>query len=207
MRYYARTSDDGARCCSGGVQTREPGAVVRTLQLAGGQTNRAPALSRRIKGSDPSPRRWVASTGVRREGSDPAPERGLPSTQSRGREPGCGKVISPIPRRVGGQAIQAPGGRRRRPSRAFFVPLAIRSEANGREPGRPAPPSQAKPRGLSPAGVAVLDEWCCTISTGTECALKQPPASLCRVQGESDVLQTGTLSCFFRELSTVAQHV
>jgi hypothetical protein len=47
---------------------------------------------------------------------------------------------SDTPRGMVERPIQAPGGRRRRPSRAFFVPFAIRSEANGREPGRPAPP-------------------------------------------------------------------
>ena len=82
--------------------------------------------------------------------------------------PGAAKSSLRDPARLVERSIQAPGGRRRRPSRAFFVPRAHRSEANGREPGRPAPPSpphlgrhdRGGDRGVFcvPAGVAAC---CC----------------------------------------------
>src|SRR5262249_22981889 len=59
---------------------------------------------------------------------------------------------SDTPRGMVDRPIQAPGGRRRRPSRAPCVPRAHRSEATGREPGRPAPPPWSQLRVASQSG-------------------------------------------------------
>jgi hypothetical protein len=68
-------------------------------------------------------------------------EAGAPSAYVRGREPGCGEVEPPIPRPAWWKGLSkrraAVGddrtGRPSRPARSW-------SEADGREPGRPAPP-------------------------------------------------------------------
>ena len=108
------------------------------------------ASQRRSRGpqSDTSPGMADRPSERRRPGP-PTPdlagtEPGTPSTHARGQGgAGWGEAVLRYPARHGGQAGQASGGRRRRPSRAFFAPRALRSEANGREPGRPAPPSIA----------------------------------------------------------------
>ena len=88
----------------------------------------------------PAERRCLGAPTPDLAGKEP----GIPSTHARGQGgAGWGEAGLRYPARHGGQAGQASGGRRRRPSRAFFAPRALRSEANGREPGRPAPPSIA----------------------------------------------------------------
>ena len=86
----------------------------------------------------PAERRCLGAPTPDLAGKEP----GIPSTHARGQGGAdCGEAGLRYPARHGGQAGQASGGRRRRPSRAFFAPRALRSAANGREPGRPAPPS------------------------------------------------------------------
>ena len=89
---------------------------------------------------------WLVDRPSKRQRARESPRTGLgvearaPSAHRRGRSPDAAKSSLRDPAGLVERPIQAPGGRRRRPSRAFFAPHAIRSEANGREPGRPAPP-------------------------------------------------------------------
>ena len=93
----------------------------------------------------PAERRCLGAPTPDLAGKEP----GIPSTHARGQGGAdCGEAGLRYPARHGGQAGQASGGRRRRPSRAFFAPRALRSEANGREPGRPAPPAPSPRAGV-----------------------------------------------------------
>ena len=129
------------------------GAEASHAETSAGWRIDRPSASARITGSDPSPRTSRASRDAGREGSDPAPSSlGAESRQgARVRQ----SRASDTPLRLVERSIQAPGGRRRRPSRAFFVPRSIRSEANGREPGRPAPPPLPS-SGQTAAGLPAL---------------------------------------------------
>jgi hypothetical protein len=88
---------------------------------------------------------WKRQTGL-------AWKRGLPSAHVRGSEPGCGEVLLRYPARHGVKAYPSVGRPSERPSRAFLVPRAIRSEATGREPGRPAPPPETHQRTVAARG-------------------------------------------------------
>src|SRR6188508_1356862 len=106
----------------------------------------------------PSERRCLGDPTPDLAGKEP----GTPSTHARGQGGAdVAKSFLRYPARHGGQAGQASGGRRRRPSRAFFAPRALRSEANGREPGRPAPPSipSGGPAAAGLSALEVSDLW------------------------------------------------
>ena len=155
MRYCPHTSDDGARRCSGRVPTKEPGAVVRTLQLAGGQTNRAPALSGRITGSHP------------------APERGLPRRRVEAGSPDAAKSSLRYPARL----VDRPSKRRA----AVGDDRAGRSSCPSRLGQRPTGASLdalllLPRRNLGGCALRGLPRWTCrgcTIGTGVECVRTQ----------------------------------
>jgi hypothetical protein len=124
-----------------------------------------PRLSAGAEGRSPIPRpAWRTDHPSAGPGSDPLRQgrsrdrgfdaRGLtpvPSTHVRGQGGrDAAKPVLRYPARHGGQAGQAPGGRRRRPSRAFFAPLAIRSWPTGASLDAlllPLTPGRCPPRG------------------------------------------------------------
>jgi hypothetical protein len=105
------------------------GAGVPWSGASAGMVDR-PSKRQRTRDKPPD---WVGGGNGCSLGTRPRP--GARVRRSRASETPRGMVERPI---------QAPGGRRRRPGRASFAPHALRSEANGREPGRPAPPSSPR---------------------------------------------------------------